>query len=185
METRDSGLPRLDLLRRRHAGPGSGCPEKRAQCEQHDRGSFGLDHGWHLGEKEHWQKVYRLAGLLACSLIVRVPKGAPGLPAGTKPSRCSSRSTCLVSLLPCSNYRDFPPPKCTTVRALFPCWKIGKIEWPHVSLTHLHHPGSFGLSGEGWRYIRYADGGEELYEIEKDPYEWNNLAGDKKVFEKS
>ena len=29
-------------------------------------------------------------------------------------------------------------------------------------------------------YIRYADGGEELYEIEKDPYEWNNLAEDKK-----
>ncbi|MBT3637893.1 MAG: iduronate-2-sulfatase, partial [Opitutae bacterium] len=51
---------------------------------------------------------------------------------------------------------------------------------PHVSLTHLHHPGSFGLSDAGWRYIRYADGGEELYEIEKDPYEWNNLAGDKK-----
>ena len=49
-----------------------------------------------------------------------------------------------------------------------------------ASLTHLHHPGSFGLSDAGWRYVRYADGGEELYEIEKDPYEWNNLAEDKK-----
>ena len=29
---------------------------------------------------------------------------------------------------------------------------------------------------EGWRYIHYADGGEELYNENKDPYEWTNLA---------
>jgi len=27
-----------------------------------------------------------------------------------------------------------------------------------------------------WRYIRYADGGEELYDHTKDSYEWTNLA---------
>jgi hypothetical protein len=27
-----------------------------------------------------------------------------------------------------------------------------------------------------WRYIRYADGSEELYDHSKDEYEWNNLA---------
>jgi len=27
-----------------------------------------------------------------------------------------------------------------------------------------------------WRYIRYEDGGEELYDHEEDPGEWNNLA---------
>ena len=30
---------------------------------------------------------------------------------------------------------------------------------------------------EQWRYIRYADGGEELYDETTDPYEWTNLAG--------
>ncbi len=35
---------------------------------------------------------------------------------------------------------------------------------------------SFGLSAEGWRYIKYAKGGEELYNIEADPHEWTNLA---------
>ena len=30
---------------------------------------------------------------------------------------------------------------------------------------------------ERWRYIRYADGGEELYDEEADPQEWTNLAG--------
>ena len=29
---------------------------------------------------------------------------------------------------------------------------------------------------ERWRYIRYADGGEELYDHEVDVYEWTNLA---------
>ena len=29
-----------------------------------------------------------------------------------------------------------------------------------------------------WRYIRYADGTEELYDHERDPHEWNNLASD-------
>ena len=33
---------------------------------------------------------------------------------------------------------------------------------------------------ERWRYIRYADGGEELYDHDADPYEWTNLAGDPK-----
>jgi arylsulfatase A-like enzyme len=29
----------------------------------------------------------------------------------------------------------------------------------------------------GWRYIRYANGDEELYDELHDPYEWTNLAG--------
>jgi arylsulfatase A-like enzyme len=32
----------------------------------------------------------------------------------------------------------------------------------------------------GWRYIRYANGDEELYDEHEDPYEWVNLARDPK-----
>ena len=31
-------------------------------------------------------------------------------------------------------------------------------------------------AAEGWRYIRYANGDEELYDETSDPYEWKNLA---------
>ena len=31
---------------------------------------------------------------------------------------------------------------------------------------------------EQWRYIRYVDGTEELYDHSQDPYEWKNLAED-------
>lgn len=30
---------------------------------------------------------------------------------------------------------------------------------------------------ERWRYFRYADGSEELYDHINDPNEWDNLAG--------
>ena len=33
------------------------------------------------------------------------------------------------------------------------------------------------LRTERWRYIRYSDGTEELYDRHKDPMEWTNLAG--------
>jgi hypothetical protein len=32
------------------------------------------------------------------------------------------------------------------------------------------------VRSERWRYIRYADGGEELYDHQNDPHEWTNLA---------
>ena len=49
-------------------------------------------------------------------------------------------------------------------------------EWSRPALTFLDAPGSYGLSTEHWRYIRYPGGGEELYDIRTDPHEWNNLA---------
>jgi hypothetical protein len=33
------------------------------------------------------------------------------------------------------------------------------------------------VRSEDWRYIRYADGSEELYDHRTDPNEWTNLAG--------
>ena len=33
------------------------------------------------------------------------------------------------------------------------------------------------MRSERYRYIRYADGTEELYDHAKDPNEWTNLAG--------
>jgi choline-sulfatase len=40
-----------------------------------------------------------------------------------------------------------------------------------------HNQGNHGIRSERWRYIHYADGSEELYDMQKDPNEWHNLAG--------
>ena len=42
--------------------------------------------------------------------------------------------------------------------------------------THNHD--NHGVRSEHWRFIQYADGSEELYDMRKDPHEWHNLAGD-------
>ena len=135
------------------------------------------DHGWHLGEKEHWQKFTGWRTCTRVPLMIRVPKGAPGLSQGTTPARCDqpvnllSLAPTLLELcgLPAQPEHDGP--------SLVPLLKNPGAAWSHVSLTYLQRPGSYGLSGRRWRLVHYANGEEELYNIEKDPYEWNNLAG--------
>jgi arylsulfatase A-like enzyme len=43
-----------------------------------------------------------------------------------------------------------------------------------------HNQGNFGIRTEQWRYIRYVDGAEELYDMANDPQEFYNLAAKKK-----
>jgi len=39
-----------------------------------------------------------------------------------------------------------------------------------------HNRGNHAVRSHDWRYIRYADGSEELYDTRSDPREWHNLA---------
>lgn len=134
------------------------------------------DHGWHLGEKEHWQKYTAWRACTRVPLIIRVPSGAPGLSTGTAPA-VSNKPVSLLSLfptllelcgLPAQSEHDGP--------SLIPLLKDPAGAWPHVAITHLSDPGSYGLSAERWRLIHYANGEEELYDIDNDPHEWVNLA---------
>ena len=46
-----------------------------------------------------------------------------------------------------------------------------------------HGPGNHSVRTTNWRYIKYADGSEELYDERVDPNEWQNLARDSKFNE--
>jgi choline-sulfatase len=48
-------------------------------------------------------------------------------------------------------------------------------EWPAITT---HGPGNTSVRTERWRYIRYADRSQELYDRRADPNEWRNLASD-------
>ena len=62
--------------------------------------------------------------------------------------------------------------------------KTGQWTGPKAVLTALYkwaqnyvpNEQSYSLRNKDWRYIRYANGKEELYNVNEDPQEWNNLA---------
>jgi arylsulfatase A-like enzyme len=61
--------------------------------------------------------------------------------------------------------------------SLVPQLQDPQAERPWPAITS-HNQGNHGVRTERWRYIRYADGSEELYDLRNDPREWTNLAGD-------
>jgi len=137
------------------------------------------DHGWHLGEKQHWQKFTGWRAATRVPLVVRVPKGVPGLPGGTKAGGVCKEPVNLISLFPTlTDLCGLPAKADNSGPSLVPLLANPGADWPHVSITYVQRPGTFGLSDRGWRYLHYTDGGEELYDIEADPYEWTNLAKD-------
>jgi arylsulfatase A-like enzyme len=135
------------------------------------------DHGWHLGEKQHWQKFTAWRVCTRVPLIVRVPAGVPGLPQGTKAGSRCDRPVNLLSLYPTlTELAGLPNKETHDGPSLLPLLENPTDDWPHVSITYLNKPGNYGLSDDRWRYIEYDNGDRELYDTETDRYEWVNLA---------
>lgn len=139
------------------------------------------DHGWQLGEKEHWQKYTGWRAVTRVPLMVRVPKSISAvLPNGTVERGVCDSPVNLLSLYPTLlELCGLPENSVTDGPSLIPLLANPKgAEWPHQSVTFLATPRTYSISGPTHRYIHYADGGEELYDIPADPHEWTNLAND-------
>ncbi|TWU39962.1 Choline-sulfatase [Novipirellula aureliae] len=143
------------------------------------------DHGWQLGEKEHWQKYTGWRGVTRVPLIVRVPASiSPALPDGTAAGETCDEPANLLSLYPTLlELCGLPPQADNDGPSLVPLLKDPQqsqpgASWTHPCITFLAEPGSYSISGRSHRYIHYADGGEELYDIVNDPFEWDNLVAD-------
>ena len=130
------------------------------------------DHGWHLGEKQHWAKRTLWEETTRVPLII----AGPGVGTGT-----SSRSVMLLDLFPTlCDLAGIPAREQLEGRSLRPLLKNPQAAWGIPAITTLD-PGSHSVRDERWRYIRYADGSEELYDHSVDPDEFKNLAGDPKL----
>ncbi len=128
------------------------------------------DHGWHLGEKNHlhkftlWERSTRVPFLIL----------APGV---TRAGSRTARPVGLVDLFPTlAELCGLPPVAGLDGQSLVPLLRDPQRTWDRPALT-THGQGNHTLRSERWRYIRYADGGEELYDHASDPHEWTNLAG--------
>jgi arylsulfatase A-like enzyme len=127
------------------------------------------DHGWHLGEKEHWRKFALWEEATRAPFIWVVP----GV---TKPGGVCARPVDFMSIYPTlCDLAGIAKPAHVTGHDIRPLLADPQAAWTTPALT-THGINNHAIRTERWRYIRYADGGEELYDHSNDPYEWTNLA---------
>lgn len=148
------------------------------------------DHGWQMGEKgwlfkgSPWEESTRVP------MIIR----APGV---TKPgSRCGAVVS-LVDVYPTlvdlcglkGGTTKNPEGRKLDGHSMKPFLKDpdnGKWAGPDIAVTLVRGTGArpddesthhYSVRSKRYRYIRYNNGKEELYDHDTDPYEWKNLAG--------
>jgi arylsulfatase A-like enzyme len=129
------------------------------------------DHGWSLGEKHHWRKF----------ALWEEPTRAPLMwvaPGMTKAGTKTGRIVDFMSIYPTlTDLCGLPTPTHVEGVSIRKLLADPNAEWTGVAQT-THGFRNHAVRTAEWRYIRYANGDEELYDETKDPYEWNNLARD-------
>lgn len=127
------------------------------------------DHGWHLGEKEHWRKFALWDEATRVQMMWRVP----GV------TDAGSRTNAAVNLLDIyptlTELCGLPTNPANEGASLKPLLENAETEWNEPTLT-THGRKNHALRDQRWRYIRYSDGTEELYDHDNDPLEHTNLA---------
>lgn len=127
------------------------------------------DHGWHLGEKQRWHKSTNWERATRVPLII----SAPGL---GRPGQRSHRAVSLVDLYPTLvELAGLEAPENLDGESLVPFLRDPRAMRSRPAITTRagrHH----SVRDDRWRYTRYGDGSEELYDHRSDPHEWHNLA---------
>ena len=128
------------------------------------------DHGYHLGEKNTFQKQT----LWERSSHVPLAIAGPGI----EGKRRCNRVVSLVDLYPTLiDMCNLPANPRNEGRSLVPLVREPGKSWPYPAIIGWTK-NSFAIQNESYRYIRYGDGSEELYDHRSDPNEWSNLAGE-------
>ncbi|MCB1124937.1 MAG: sulfatase [Verrucomicrobiae bacterium] len=125
------------------------------------------DHGWHLGEKlisgknSLWDRSTRVPLIFA----------GPGM---ARAGKCSQPVELLDLYPTLVELCGLPARDGLDGHSLVPQLEDpnARRAWPAITT---HGPDNHGIRTERWRYIRYADGSEELYDLEADANEWTNV----------
>ncbi len=126
------------------------------------------DHGWHLGEKRItgkntlWDRSTRVPLIFA----------GPGVNSDVHCERPAELLDMYPTLL---ELAGLPANGAVEGLSLAPQLKDSTAPRERPAIT-VHNHDNHGVRSERWRYIRYADGSQELYDMKADPNEWQNLA---------
>ncbi|NDV61496.1 sulfatase [Puniceicoccales bacterium CK1056] len=149
------------------------------------------DHGWNMGEKDYLFKNSPWEESTRVPFIVRAPGVAKAGGVAGQPISLIDLYPTLVDL--CGLEGDTrkndegAPLDGFSVRPFLEDPACGEWEGPEAAISMIWaglqgddkwNPDRqhWSLRTERWRYIRYNNGDEELYDHNNDPYEWNNLA---------
>lgn len=126
------------------------------------------DHGYHMGEKNMFQKDTLWNRSTQAPLMLKVPKV-------TKGETCQ-RVVSLMDIYPTLvDICGLPQNKKLFGRSLSPLLKLPEQQWNFPSFT-FRKDGGRSIHFRNWHLIEYHDGTLELYDHDKDYLEKNNLA---------
>jgi arylsulfatase A-like enzyme len=129
------------------------------------------DNGFHFGEKRHWRK----ATLWEESTRILLAVAGPGV---SRPGTRFDGVVGLVDLYPTLvELSGLPAEEDLDGTSFAAALRSPDEAWDRTAVSTFG-PGNHAVRTQRWRYIRYADGTEELYDHDADPMEWTNLAGD-------
>lgn len=126
------------------------------------------DHGWHLGEKDHWQKFTLWERSCRAPFVLHVP----GMKSAGRDCR---RVVEFLDMYPTLvELCGLPKKEGIEGVSLRPLIDNPEAKWDRPAITS-NGADKITVRTARWRYTRYADG-EELYDEVNDPNEWTNLA---------
>lgn len=132
---------------------------------------FWSDHGFLLGEKNHWTKFVLWERVTRVPLLIYDPGGGFAPEIHDQPVELVDLYPTLLELC------GLPPEPAASGVSLVASMEDPELETGRKVLTSLSAV-THAVRSRRWRYIRYGDGTEELYDHENDPHEWDNLASE-------
>ena len=136
------------------------------------------DHGYHQGEKRSFRKFSLWEEATHVPFIIYDPR-----PGKMKSGNCTEAVSLINIYRTLGELTGIDVPEYVDGKSL-----VGQLQDPTTPLAEpaitTWGRGNYTVRDENWRYTRYYDGGEELYNHSSDPQEWKNLANDESLVTK-